>query len=328
MATGKKSQRISLKDKRKLEKINPDTKQYISKYKIDMSLRELSGKTVEQYLYDLDQWLVFVYDNQYNQSVAELTEDDINEFLFYCKQQGNNTNRMQRRMSTLSAFYQFMRRKRQIKEDPMEFIARPKDGMPIVQQTYLTKSQIAMMQDKLQENGDTQLYCYAMFSLITMARVNAVSHLRWEQIDLENMIATEVLEKEGKLVTLYQDETVRDLLIKLQEERKEKGIDDHGYVFYTRYVEDDKPVSNITINSWCKKIGRMIGCPTLHPHDFRHSGATLLKNEGMALEDISALLNHESTEVTKKFYIKEDIHRLQEEKKKFSFLIKQEEGKP
>lgn len=85
----------------------------------------------------------------------------------------------------------------------MEFIARPKDGMPIVQQTYLTKSQIAMMQDKLQENGDTQLYCYAMFSLITMARVNAVSHLRWEQIDLENMIATEVLEKEGKLVTLY-----------------------------------------------------------------------------------------------------------------------------
>lgn len=325
MAT-KKSARISLKDKAKLAKINPDTKKYISKYKIDMSLRELSEKTVEQYLYDLDQWLVWVYDNQQNQNVAELTEDDINEFLYFCKMQGNNANRMKRRMSTLSAFYKFLRKKRYIKEDPMEFIDRPKNGIPIIQQTYLNKDQVLLMQQKLEENGDTQLYAYAMFSLITMARVNAVSHLRWEQLDFDNMIASEVLEKEGKIVTLYQDETVRDLLIKLKQEREEKGINDCGYVFYTKYVSEDKPITNITINSWCKKIGRMIGCPTLHPHDFRHSGATLLKNEGMALEDISVLLNHSSTEVTKKYYIKEDAHRIQEIKSRYNFLSKPKDG--
>lgn len=322
----KKSTRISLKDKQKLAKINPDTKRLISKYKIDMSLRELSENTIMQYLQDLDQWLVWVYDNQYNQSVAELTEDDINEFLYFCKQQGNNANRMKRRMASISAFYLFLRKKRYIKENPMEFIDRPKNGIPIIQQTYLTKSQILLMQQKLEENGDVQLYAYAMFSLITMARVNAVSHLKWDQLDLENMIASEVLEKENKLVTLYQDEIVRDLLIKLKKERQDKGIDDHGYVFYTKYVDENKPITNITINSWCKKIGRMIGCPTLHPHDFRHSGATLLKNEGMALEDISALLNHSSTEVTKKYYIKEDARRIQEAKSKYNFLSKPKDG--
>ena len=46
----KKSTRISLKDKQKLAKINPDTKRLISKYKIDMSLRELSENTIMQYL--------------------------------------------------------------------------------------------------------------------------------------------------------------------------------------------------------------------------------------------------------------------------------------
>lgn len=204
---------------------------------------------------------------------------------------------------------------------------RPKNGIPIIQQTYLTKEQVEKMREKLEANGDIQLYCYAMFSLITMARVNAISHLRWEQLDFENMIAREVLEKEGKLVTLYYDESVRDLLIKMKKEREEKGINDYGYVFYTRYVKEDKPVTNITINSWCKKVGRMIGCPTLHPHDFRHSGATLLKNEGMPLEDVSALLNHASTEVTKRFYIKEDARRLQEAKNKYSFLTKPEGGK-
>ena len=327
MATVRKSKRIGLKDKRKLANINPDTKKQISKYKIDMTLRELSEKTIEQYLYDLDQWLVYVYDHQQNQSVAELTEDDINEFLYFCKEQGNNTNRMKRRMSSISAFYLFLRKKRYIKENPCEFMDRPKNGIPIIQQTYLTKEQVEKMREKLEANGDIQLYCYAMFSLITMARVNAISHLRWEQLDFENMIAREVLEKEGKLVTLYYDESVRDLLIKMKKEREEKGINDYGYVFYTRYVKEDKPVTNITINSWCKKVGRMIGCPTLHPHDFRHSGATLLKNEGMPLEDVSALLNHASTEVTKRFYIKEDARRLQEAKNKYSFLTKPEGGK-
>ena len=48
----------------------------------------------------------------------------------------------------------------------------------------------------------------------------------------------------------------------------------------------------------------------MHPHDFRHSGATLLKNAGMSLEDVSVLLNHDSTDTTKKFYIKEDTARI------------------
>jgi integrase len=54
----------------------------------------------------------------------------------------------------------------------------------------------------------------------------------------------------------------------------------------------------------------MIGIHTLHPHDFRHSGATLLKNMGMDLEDISKLLNHKGLDVTQKHYIKVDPTRL------------------
>lgn len=54
----------------------------------------------------------------------------------------------------------------------------------------------------------------------------------------------------------------------------------------------------------------MIGQPTLHPHDFRHSYATLLKNEGVMLEDISTMLNHAGTDVTKQYYIKLDTSKV------------------
>lgn len=69
-------------------------------------------------------------------------------------------------------------------------------------------------------------------------------------------------------------------------------------------------ITSAALNGWCHKIGELIGIPTLHPHDFRHSGATLLKNAGMALEDVSVLLNHESTDTTKKFYIKQNTAQL------------------
>ena len=94
------------------------------------------------------------------------------------------------------------------------------------------------------------------------------------------------------------------------EYRKENSINDYGWVFISPYVTADKPINNGTLNDWCKKIGNMIGVPTLHCHDYRHSFATILKNSGLSLEDVSVMLNHSGTDVTKKFYIKQDTSKV------------------
>ena len=305
-----RSKRIVLHDKDKLEQVNPETLALMKKYKIDMSLRELSEKTIYQYEKDLEQWFVYIHDNQFNQSVKDLTDDDITEFFYFCKQEGNNVERMKRRMAAISAFYKFLRKKKLITENPCEFLDRPKKGQPIVTQTFLTKEQVQLIKDKLTEHGDLQLKTYALFSLSTMARVNAVANVKWKQIDFDNRIVKDVLEKEGKIVELFFSKEVKELLLQLKSEREKKGIDDHGWVFYSGYNTDEKPISTGTLGEWCKKIGNMIGIPELHAHDWRHSAATLAKNAGMALEDVSALLNHSGTDVTKKYYIKEDTSRI------------------
>lgn len=305
-----RSKRIVLHDKDKLEQVNPETLAFMKKYKIDMSLRELSEKTIYQYEKDLEQWFVYIHDNQFNQSVKDLTDDDITEFFYFCKQEGNNVERMKRRMAAISAFYKFLRKKKLITENPCEFLDRPKKGQPIVTQTFLTKEQVQLIKEKLTEYGDIQLKTYALFSLSTMARVNAVANVKWKQIDFDNRIVKDVLEKEGKIVELFFSKEVKELLLQLKSEREEKGIDDHGWVFYSGHNTDEKPISTGTLGEWCKKIGNMIGVPELHAHDWRHSAATLAKNAGMALEDVSALLNHSGTDVTKKYYIKEDTSRI------------------
>lgn len=313
-----RSKRIRLYDAEKAKQINPETLKLFQKYQVDMSIRDLSESTVLNYNSDLMQWFIFMHDNQFNLSVLEAKDEDIEEYYYWRKQQGNNVNRQKRVMSSISAFYKFLRKKKLITESPVEFIERPKAGQPVVTQTYLTKAQIQLMREKLEEYGDIQLQAYAFMSLTTMARVNAIANLRWEQVDLEERICSNVLEKEGKIVELSFSQETKEYLEKLIEYRKNKGIDDHGWLFISAFVDDNTPISNTTLNEWCKKIGNMIGVPTLHPHDYRHSYATLLKNEaGMSLEDVSLLLNHSGVDVTKKFYIKTDTSKARKLKDSF-----------
>ncbi|BAE47802.1 tyrosine-type recombinase/integrase [Clostridium botulinum C] len=314
-----RSKKINFYNEEKIKEFNKDTMKYLNKYKIDMSIRELSEKTIYNYEMDLYNWFTYILDKQFNQCITELNEDDIMEFLYFCKQQGNNSRRMKRRMASISAFYKFLRKKRIIKENPMEFIDRPRKDTDVVTQTFLTKDQVEQIKRKLKEHGDIQLETYVLLSLSTMARVNAISNIKWEQIDFENRIISDVLEKEGKIVDLYFNKEVKELLLQLQSIRKENNIDSE-YVFISKYNKGYSNVNTSTLSKWTKKVGEMIGVPTLHCHDWRHSGATLLKNAGMPIERVSSLLHHEGLDVTKKFYIKEDTQKMINEKDKYELI--------
>jgi site-specific recombinase XerD len=322
------SPHIRLYTKEKAEQVNPETLELWKKYKIDMSVRDLSERTIEGYEGDLFQWFIYIMDNQGNVSVKEITDDDITDFIYFCKQEGNNTRRLKRRMSSIAAFYKFLRRKKLIAENPMEYIERPKKDVDVIVQTFLTVEQVELMKQKLQErvnvaqtekqkDSSLSLQLYALFSLSTMARVNAVSNTRWEQIDFKERIVSDVLEKEGKIVELYFSTEVSVLLRQLKQFRAENGINDMGYIFYSVYDGEIRKITTETLTQWCKKIGDMIDVPSLHAHDFRHSGATLLKDAGMSLEEVSKILNHQNVDVTQKFYIKDNKTQIRQNKDEF-----------
>ena len=318
MARANRSHPIHMYDKQKASQINAESKKLLRDYKKDMSLRELSPGTIDGYLSDLNQWLIYVLDNQDNRSVLELDEDDLTDFFYYCKSNGNNTRRMRRRYASISAFYKFLRKKRKIVENPMEFIDRPVKDNDVVVQTFLTAEQIQLMKKKLAESGNLTLEVYALLSLSTMARVKAIANLKWKQVNYGERIIYDVVEKEGKIVKLFPSREVCEKLIRLQQFRELNNIDDGGYIFFSR-DKDGNPtaISTKALHNWTKKIGRMIGVPTLHPHDFRHSGSQQLKLAGMPLEEISELLNHESTETTRKHYLQADVQSIRNAKERY-----------
>ena len=297
--------------------ISADNEKIWNQYYRAMKMKGLSDKTIYNYECDLKQWFKFMNEEQFGLSILDATEDDIAEFLFHCQEQGNNANRIKRRMSSISALYIFLKKKRLTRENPVELLDRPTSSKPVVVQTYLTTEQVSLMKEKLKENGDLQLEVYALLSLSTMGRVNAISNVKWKQINFEECEIREVLEKGDKVVDLFFNREVKELLINLKEYRAANGIDTE-YVFISKKNGEYRKVATSTLGLWAKKIGVMIGLEHgLHCHDFRHSGATLLKNAGMPLEEVSTLLNHASTDVTRKFYIKEDNKKLKQSKAKY-----------
>jgi site-specific recombinase XerD len=323
-----KSPRIKFASAEKVREVNPETLRLWEKFEIDMNIRELSTATVRGYRNDLEHLWLYTYDHFDNIPISELTEDELTEFFYYCKMQGNNAKRIKRRMASISSFYKFLRKRKIIKEDPMEFVDRPKKDTSVLTQNFLNKEQVLTIKTILKQRYEESktltaqhraisYLVYATLSLSTMARVNAVCNIKWKQIDFDQRIVTDVLEKEGKIVTLYFSKEVAGYLKELKRFRRQNGIDDGGFLFVTKTQDGYRHVSKTTLNQWARKIGSIIGLSTLHPHDFRHTQATLLKDAGMPLEDISALLNHESTETTNQFYIKKNDKNIVLQKDKF-----------
>jgi integrase/recombinase XerC len=320
--------------KEKLDKVCQSNKMHIQRY-FNYKNMNLSESSKASYESDFNQWLVFI-NEKYNsgslmsEDILEILKDEdgiedmvdlIEDYIAFCVSVlGNNERRIQRRLSSISSFFLYLLKKRKIKANPLDYIERPSvraGEKPQITQTFLTQEQVDEIRKGLAKLGDIQLELYFELSLSTMARVNAVSNIKVDQIDFETGIISGVREKEGYIVDLYCSDRTMELIKKWLQYRKENGIECE-YLFITKYNGEWKQVSKNTMQTvWCKKIGKLIGIPELHPHDFRHSGSSLLFNKGMALEDVQELLNHRSPDTTLKHYIKRDMKKLQDTKKKF-----------
>lgn len=315
--------------KEKLEKVNKDNIKIIDRY-FNYKQSNLSEASIGSYQSDFNQLLVYIMENYDNESIMYIVQNEpdeminiIEDFLAFCRSVlGNKERRIQRRMASISSFFLFLRKRYRdkVKENPLEYLDRPKVGKgekPQIKQTFLTKEQVKKIRSKLKKNDNLQLTLFFEFGLSTLARANAIANVKIEQIDFVNNRINNVLEKEGYIVTLFPSKVTMKLIKEWLDYRKKEGIVNE-YLFITKYRGEWKNIVKGTLqNSWIKKIGEMIDIPQLHCHDLRHSGSNLLFHSGMPLEDVSQLLNHKSTAVTQDHYLQVDYEAIKDRKAKF-----------
>ena len=276
--------------------INKQNLMAYNMFKGHNQLKGLSEKTIKSYEYDLFSWFRFLNTYQEDKIYQEVTTEDIEEFLMFCRSEGNEVSRIQRRAAVISSFYIFLRKKKKVTVNPVDDIERPRKKVFVREKHFLKMEQVDEIKSKLHLLDSIIAETFVLLAINTAARRNALRNIKWSDIDFEER-EIYVIEKGPKEVTLYFSEHLKTQLLKLKEYYKDKNIES-DYVFLSYYHGKYKQAGAAAISNWVREAGKLIGISNLTPHSLRRTAATLMYHNGIDLLTVSQVLNHVDTSTT------------------------------
>lgn len=164
--------------------------------------------------------------------------------------------------------------------------------------------------ESAQANGNYFEWNYYIFfeiAFYTGMRKGEIHALRWCDID-ENIInvsrsITQKLKGEDRITPPKNKSSIRTLQIpeplkEVLSEHKKRCKQFDNFSENNLICGADKSLRDTTIQNRAKKFAQLAGIKTIRIHDFRHSHASLLANEGINIQEISRRLGHSNVEMT------------------------------
>lgn len=161
--------------------------------------------------------------------------------------------------------------------------------------------------DSLSEWG---YYVFFMIAFYTGMRKGEINALRWEDVE-ENIIhvkrsvsqkikGVSALETPPKNKSSYRDLQAPQPLIEVLQEHKEKQrkLFKKNFQESFRICGADGYLSDTAISNHNIRYANLAELPHITVHDFRHSHASLLANNGINIQEIARRLGHSNIEIT------------------------------
>ena len=255
--------------------------------------RKLSNETIKNYTYDLEKFIVFLKEKGVN-SFSEITRKDIEKYLKEINDM--NPKSISRNITSINNLFIFLLKDKQIKNNPCEFIDRPKlkKSLP----DTLSFDEVSLILDIPLKNK----YDYrnkAMLEILygSGLRISELISLTLRDVDMEN-----------------------DIIRCFGKGSKERivPINDYEKYFLKEYLEYRNLFlvngnnDFLFLNNHGKQMTRQGFLKNLHkilrekgikknvtPHTLRHSFATHMLEGGADLRSIQMLLGHSDISTTK-----------------------------
>ena len=203
-----------------------------------------------------------------------------------------------------------------ISRNPLKIIGAFKDtedfSKPQDKLHYYTVEQFKQFIDAAHNNCHS-LYEYGYYVFFNIAfytgmRKGEINALRWS--DIENNIihvhrsvnqkakGKPVVETPPKNKSSYRDLQAPKQLLTILAEHKQRQRQERTFSDDFRVCGGIKCLSDTGISNAHIKIANAAGLPHIRVHDFRHTHATLLINEGINIQEIARRLGHSNVEIT------------------------------
>ncbi len=255
----------------------------------------LSKNTIESYSSDLNQlskWL-----SSKDKTMKACTEIDINMFLAEKIKKGNLATSINRSLSSIKSFFNWLTYNSIIKVNPSELIESPKIGrkLPI----NISEEDVEKILCAPNLSSPHGIRDKAMLELLyaTGLRISELINLKFNEVDFKRGIV-KIAGKGGKERIVPVGETALSWMTDYIDNIRQDSVADNENV-YLFLSNKGKQLSRKLCWSIISNYSKVsLNSKTISPHSLRHAFATHLLNHGADLRSVQMLLGHSSLSTT------------------------------
>lgn len=259
--------------------------------------RSYSDATITSYLQDLDDWFEHLFHHDADPWSA--TSEVARNYLRSLREAQGATATIQRRLSSLRRFYQFLASQEEDAGDPFRDLQAPTGSQSMVD--ALDEYEVDRLleqpdRDKTIGLRDAALLevLYGMGLRATEASTLELADIRWERSEVQ------VVGKGNRQRVVPMGRSARETLEQYLEESRPSMEPGHKKVFCTQRgtVLDRKQIWTIV-----RQRAKEAGLSEVSPHTLRHSFASHMLQRGADLRSIQEMLGHKDVSTTADIYV-------------------------
>lgn len=271
-------------------------------------VKKTTNNTELSYKRDLYKLLVFLNDADVK-AMEDVTLTNLNSYILYLEKNKFAASTISRNIASIKAFYQYLYKSKNVKEDISESLKAPKIEKRIPE--VLSTSEVVLLLEQPKGKSAKEIRDKAMLELLyaTGIRVTELITLKISDISLQ---MNYIICKDGikERIIPFGDKAKYAMVDYLNNARKVLAYGTNDEILFTNC--SGKPMSRQGFWKLIKHYAQMAGIHSeITPHTLRHSFAAHLVENGADLRSVQEMLGHSDISTTQ-IYANMNHNRIRE----------------
>ena len=255
----------------------------------------LSKNTIQSYesdIYQLYQWNL----SKNKKRISEIKKFDTSQYISYLFSQNLKSSSVNRKISSLKTFFNFLLKKKLIEANPFADQIMPKK--PVSLPKSISEDDVVKLLDAPKEDSLIGIRDRAMLELLYASgvRISELVNIKFSDLDLERNIIKVFGKGSKERLVPFGEDASQCISAYIDERKKNKDIASIKYIFLNnRGSKISRHAFWHRLKEYCLEIGLK---RDISPHTLRHAFATHLLNRGADLRSVQVLLGHSDLSTT------------------------------